>query len=258
MAAMRLSPRDLDVLNRAALELHACDEPGALYSALPAIVLRAIPADYFRLLVWDVDPESRALLRFRHWESQPRIDAEMQRRFVRWMPEHPFVIAAAPTGNLDAAKLTDFCSTRQFRRTALYREVYRPIDIGPLMGTSRASGPNLRAISVSRHLGARDFSERDRAMLSLLGPHFDSARRNAARRGRPRAKRGPDARLTAREADVARWLASGKTNPEIATILGVRPRTVEKHVEHILRKLGVDNRTVASLVLADRDGEAEA
>jgi DNA-binding CsgD family transcriptional regulator len=54
--------------------------------------------------------------------------------------------------------------------------------------------------------------------------------------------------MTSREIEVFRWMARGKTDPEIAVILGTRPRTIEKHVEHILAKLGVENRTTAVLV----------
>jgi DNA-binding CsgD family transcriptional regulator len=53
--------------------------------------------------------------------------------------------------------------------------------------------------------------------------------------------------MTRREVEVFRWMARGKTDPEIAIILGARPRTIEKHVEHILAKLGVENRTAAAL-----------
>ncbi|MBI4886315.1 MAG: helix-turn-helix transcriptional regulator [Acidobacteria bacterium] len=52
-------------------------------------------------------------------------------------------------------------------------------------------------------------------------------------------------RLTGREAEVLAWLVEGKTNAEIARILGARPRTVEKHCERIFQKLGVENRTAA-------------
>jgi DNA-binding CsgD family transcriptional regulator len=57
--------------------------------------------------------------------------------------------------------------------------------------------------------------------------------------------------LTSREAEVLRWIAMGKTNNEIATILGMQTGTAKKHVEHIFEKLGVETRTsAASLVLA--------
>ena len=58
-------------------------------------------------------------------------------------------------------------------------------------------------------------------------------------------------RLTAREAEVLHWVARGKTNRDIGDILGASPRTVTKHMEHILPKLGVETRTAAAaLVLA--------
>jgi DNA-binding CsgD family transcriptional regulator len=51
--------------------------------------------------------------------------------------------------------------------------------------------------------------------------------------------------LTAREAQILHWMAEGKSNPEIGPILGTSPNTVRKHVEHILAKLGVENRAAA-------------
>lgn len=63
------------------------------------------------------------------------------------------------------------------------------------------------------------------------------------RAGAPIDERGE--RLTLREWDVLRNLASGKTNAQIATGLFVTEGTVKSHVKHILRKLGATNRTEA-------------
>ncbi|NYZ12498.1 response regulator [Azospirillum sp. RWY-5-1] len=52
--------------------------------------------------------------------------------------------------------------------------------------------------------------------------------------------------LTAREADVLLWIARGKSNREISTILGISPRTVNKHLEQVFAKLGVGNRASAT------------
>lgn len=57
--------------------------------------------------------------------------------------------------------------------------------------------------------------------------------------------------LTGREAEVLFWLTMGKTNRDISTILALSPRTVNKHLEQVFQKMGVDNRTSAA-VLADR------
>lgn len=53
------------------------------------------------------------------------------------------------------------------------------------------------------------------------------------------------ASLTRREREVYHWMCEGKTYPETAIILGMKPRTVHKHVERIFRKLGVENRLQA-------------
>jgi DNA-binding CsgD family transcriptional regulator len=57
--------------------------------------------------------------------------------------------------------------------------------------------------------------------------------------------------LTGREAEIACWMAQGKTNFEIAVILAIARRTVEKHVEHVLAKLGVENRVAAAVRIHD-------
>ncbi len=51
--------------------------------------------------------------------------------------------------------------------------------------------------------------------------------------------------LTMREAEVLYWLIKGKTNREIAAILGNSTRTIDKHVEHVFEKIGIENRNSA-------------
>ena len=56
--------------------------------------------------------------------------------------------------------------------------------------------------------------------------------------------------LTGREREVLEWVAAGKSDRQIAAIVGVSPRTVQKHLEHIYVKLGVENRTAAAMRVA--------
>lgn len=53
--------------------------------------------------------------------------------------------------------------------------------------------------------------------------------------------------LTRREREILALVAAGKTNAEIATVLSISARTVQKHLEHIFPKLGVETRTAAAL-----------
>ncbi len=64
--------------------------------------------------------------------------------------------------------------------------------------------------------------------------------------------KGAAARATPREAEILHWLGEGKTNPEIGLLLGVSPRTVEKHCEGLFAKLGVENRLAAALLARQR------
>ncbi len=54
--------------------------------------------------------------------------------------------------------------------------------------------------------------------------------------------------LTHREAEVLVWIARGKSNRDIGDILGLSPRTVNKHLEQIYVKLGVENRASAAVL----------
>jgi DNA-binding NarL/FixJ family response regulator len=117
--------------------------------------------------------------------------------------------------------------------------------------TAKGEKPDIRA---GMNLGADDYLTKPVAKPDLLAaihsrleravqqavpefkPNFDSARPLEIVLG-----------LTPRVAETLLWLAQGKTNPEIATILGNTESTVKKHVLEIFEKLGVETRTAASL-----------
>lgn len=57
--------------------------------------------------------------------------------------------------------------------------------------------------------------------------------------------------LTEREAEVLAWVTQGKTNDVIGMILGLSPRTVQKHIENIFKKLNVETRTAAAVYVLE-------
>lgn len=59
-------------------------------------------------------------------------------------------------------------------------------------------------------------------------------------------------KLTTRESEVLYWTIKGKTNKDIGDILGTSPRTVNKHLEHVFVKLGVETRTAAASLAASK------
>ena len=99
---------------------------------------------------------------------------------------------------------------------------------------------------VARNLGAAGLGE-TMVLLSLQAKGADATVAtpgdDATRKALPP--------LTPRETEVLTWLAKGKTNRDIADILGMSHRTVNKHLEHIFEKLGVETRSAAA-ALASR------
>jgi PAS domain S-box-containing protein len=95
---------------------------------------------------------------------------------------------------------------------------------------------------------SRDITERKQAEAA-----YQKAREELDRRIERVAKRGNPYGLTFRELTVLDLVSSGKSDREIATVLGIRPRTVNKHVENIRHKMKAESRTEAS-VRASREG----
>jgi len=251
---MRLSHADLDALQRTILELHDHLDMEAFQVAVPGIFLKIIPADDFMVVNTTFGSETMRPSITGVWESSPKMTPYLIEQGLRFGSDHPFTQYSLKTADPTALKFSDFFTLREFRNTALYNEFYRYGDIDRLLGVASFTGHGMATLNSMRGRRGRDFTERDRLVLNLLRPHFDRARRNAERNSsrplgvaRPLASYG----LSPRESEIAEWLGRGKTNPEIAIILQMQTRTVEKHVERIFEKLAVDNRTAAAVIIAN-------
>lgn len=75
----------------------------------------------------------------------------------------------------------------------------------------------------------------------------DELRRVTGALAAPRNGSDAEVPLTKRESEVLKQLAFGLTNKEIAQSLGISYETVKEHVQHILRKIGVSDRTQAAV-----------
>ena len=115
--------------------------------------------------------------------------------------------------------------------------------------TAKGEKKDLRQGMVS---GADDYLTKPITLDELL----DAIRARLARHGE-RAPRTPDFSnaeplralgLSPKESEVLLWVAQGKTNAEVALILGITEATVKKHLENIFGKLGVEKRGAASLI----------
>jgi DNA-binding NarL/FixJ family response regulator len=91
--------------------------------------------------------------------------------------------------------------------------------------------------------------EAARDLFFRLGARPDIARLDALSRKRGRAEHG----LTARELEVLRLIARGRSNREIASALVISERTVARHVQNIFAKLRVSSRASASVFAVEHD-----
>jgi DNA-binding CsgD family transcriptional regulator len=252
----RLSVRDLVGLQDATLALYSHRDIKSFREALPGIFLGLIRADYFSLGDGRIDLKHKAIKVLNLWESRPLRVGALLEAFERTLFEHPLTQYSLRSGGgpIRAMRLSDFLTLGQLRKTRLYREALRPANIGRMLSIGSLTGPGLAALTLTRPETEDDFTERDRRILETLRPHFDQARVNIERESQLRASRSRSLTahgMTPRETEVALWLAQGKTNPEIASILAAPVRTVEKHVERILQKMGVENRTAAAVAMAE-------
>ena len=127
--------------------------------------------------------------------------------------------------------------------------------------TARGERNDLRT---GMNLGADDYLTKPATASELLAAIDARLKRESQR---PPAQFAPDFSspaalealgLTAREAEVLLWVAQGKSNAEISTILGAAENTVKKHLQNIFEKLGIESRNAATVraleVLSNRSG----
>jgi DNA-binding CsgD family transcriptional regulator len=126
-----------------------------------------------------------------------------------------------------------------FRLEALWAR----LDLGLALveaGDDRAAGELGRAVTVAQELGGATVEELAGRALRSLGVR--TWRRAVA--GAP---------LTEREQEIARLVAEGATNREIAQLLFLSPKTVERHVSNVFKKVGVRNRAELASRLSGRE-----
>jgi len=142
---------------------------------------------------------------------------------------------------LRALKLSDFLTRRQLRKLDFYWYVWKPSGIDDSLRVWLPA-PTGRGRVIYLERGKRNFTERERSLLELLRPSLIKMQARAEQHRHADQRPTP---LTARETEILRLIAAGKTTREVATALVVSPHTVRKHIEHILEKLDVRTRSAA-------------
>ena len=199
---------------------------------------RLVASELTTLSVCDLARNSRSVV------SSPAeaISAADRASFDRYFAEHPLVRYHSQGGG-SAHRISDSLPSPAFRESALYNEYYRRIGIDHVVAVPLFVDRGL-LVSFVLNRNRIDFSDRECALLDLVREPLAALYRNLLVRGRE-ARGFATLPVTPREREVLSWLAAGKTDKDIGEILGMSPRTVQKHLQHIYDKLGVETRTAA-------------
>ena len=238
----------LQVLAR--IEAHAGDVDTLARAVEPALV-GYVACELAMLDVCELSTGHRQVLGLpNQWLGAYEIDD-----FARHCLDHLLVHHDGRERDSMTRRISDLVSRHDFQRSAQYGDCFRRIGLEYAIAISLISDRRTLVSVVLKRRG-RDFDQRDRERLDLLRPHLAFLYRHAREVvARPHGDSAaldmalsPDpgaAGLTRRESTVMQWLACGKTDQEIAARLSISPRTVQKHLEHIYVKLGVETRTAA-------------
>jgi DNA-binding CsgD family transcriptional regulator len=245
-----ITQADLNVFSRATLKLYDPSLDGDSYATHAIAFLRElVGADMY--CVGDMDTRA-GTLGVDFSDLDPALPQVLD-GFARTMARYS-LFNWDPTVNGGRPFFRqDFFTRRQFRDLDVYRESFA------LMGWTNhcavhvpTTDHHLMFIGLERS-GTVDFSERDRELLTLAQAHLSNARQLALARSAARRETPIDpgafvrAGFSPREGEVLVWLTEGKSNAEMARLLGVSLQTVKFHLTSIFNKTGTGNRLAATL-----------
>jgi DNA-binding CsgD family transcriptional regulator len=161
--------------------------------------------------------------------------------FRQHLPEHPVLAHNRATGDGSARRISDFLSDRQFRSLGLYRDFYRLAGVDYQLAIT-VPGPADSLIGIALNRQLQDFTAAELELLNLLRRHVAQA---AAMAGIFTSRVPDTSLLTPRQNRILQLVADGHSDRAIGRLLGISTRTVQAHLQHIYRALGVTCRTEA-------------
>jgi DNA-binding CsgD family transcriptional regulator len=238
--------------------VHGLLELGEFRTGLLAALQEAAPSDWISINDLGPDPATAVVL------IEPPFPPAAHETFARLAHENPLIRRYQQTLDGRAYRFSDVTTRRELHELALYREFYGPIGLEHQIAfTLPHEPPRMLGIALSRK--RRDFDDWERDVLERARPFLIQGYRNAVHYERARMVSGngngngkgnghgrapKDALrargLTPREAEVVGLIAAGRSNRDAAAELGLSARTVQKHLEHAYRKLGVRTRSEAA------------
>jgi DNA-binding CsgD family transcriptional regulator/tetratricopeptide (TPR) repeat protein len=168
------------------------------------------------------------------------------RGFISWSRSLAIATIETHRDPVPAASTLETLVAQAERQGLLLEAVWVRLDLGALL----AEVDPKRAGQVLREAGALAEPMRAGTEMRLAEQRLRALGVRTWRRGRKAGGTDPLGELSEREREIARRVASGASNPEIATALFLSRKTVERHVSNVLAKLGIRNRTELAGALA--------
>lgn len=237
------------------------DEIIGLYASEPD--LRLLPQLLFGAIGRLVDADVVTFGEFHQgsggFRSLLSVDDDLTKRseaivaFARHMHSHPFWHHDPKFFGERALRESDVFSETEYLNLPIVKEALLPSGARYLMAIVIAHDSYVVALTAHRTVARSGFTDAERDRMEGFRPHILRCYRQALER--VVAKLTPTDRLrmafpglTARQLDVATWLARGKANEDIADILGLGIDTVKAHVKALYRKIGSESRLAAAVV----------
>lgn len=233
----------------------------ALYEAQPDLL--SLPGLIFASVGRLIDAEVVSFSEFhqpsRDFRSMVSVEDDPERRgramqaFARHMHSHPFWQYDPGFFGERALRESDFFSEEEFLALPIAREVFLPSSARHIMAVVLAHEHYVVTIAGHRVLGRPPFGDEERDRLEAFRPHVLRSYRQAQERTLAKLTPGERLRLafpelTPRQLEVAALIASGKSNEEIAIILGTGINAVKAHIKAIYGKVDSDNRRAMAAI----------
>ncbi len=214
---------------------------------LVEIVTEFVPGS---IVAFDEIHEKRGMYRLHH--TTPVCGRELQdlmAKLTMLYTQNPVYAYFTGGGKEQVLNTLSLTTRAKLEMTDFYHEIFKPYGIRNQMVVRLERDGWISTLTINRDLG---FDSELALFLKALSPFLDRAQKVNAELERLRGLIPTvDAAMlfTPREAEVFSWMREGKRNREIAMILACSERTVEKHVESILKKTGAETRSGAVRVV---------
>jgi DNA-binding CsgD family transcriptional regulator len=194
---------------------------------------------------------------------EPPFPPEAHALFARHATENPLLRRYLSTRDGRAYRFSDVATATELHATPLYREFYAPLGLEYQVAFTLPHGSG-RVLAVALSRRESDFTDEERDLLNRSRRFLIESYRNsilhtqllAQLELRAHGQRLPladpvlatrldERKVSGREAEVLSWLATGRSNRDLADALALSERTIHKHLQSCFAKLGVHSRREA-------------